>query len=63
MNDEERILEILGFAYKLGWTAKHPDYLLRIMQRSEIEKCMLAMVDDAELERMRTWAKEKDARA
>jgi hypothetical protein len=30
------------------------------MQLSEVEKCMLAMTDDFELDRMRKWVEEQE---
>ena len=64
---EERLKEIVKIAYKLKWIysqeeSQHanlkpmPSYPL--MQLSEVEKCMLAMVDDFELKRMREWYKD-----
>jgi len=64
-----RLKEIMAIAHKLKWiipitdaryqtpeTARCPDY--PTMQLSEVEKCMLAMIDDQELERLRGWANE-----
>ncbi len=63
-----RLAEIIALAGKLKWiipitdarylmpeTSRCPDY--PTMQLSEVEKCMLAMSDDKELERMRDWEK------
>lgn len=54
---EERLKEIIKIAYKLGWIAP-PQGGYPLMQLSEVEKCMFAMVSDFELERMRKWYKE-----
>ncbi len=62
-----RLAEIIALAGKLKWIIPmtdpryptpetvRPDY--PTMQLTEVEKCMLAMADDKELERMRDWAK------
>lgn len=56
----ERLQEITKIAKALGWiypieqpNTRHFSYPL--MQLSEVEKCMIAMNDDKELERMRKW--------
>jgi len=57
----ERLREIIKCANDLGWINKprsgsgenYPT-----MQLSEIEKCMLAMIEDFELERLKRWVKE-----
>jgi len=51
---KERLEEIIKIAKKLGWLKDNPTGY-PLMQLSEVEKCMLAMVNDFELERMRTW--------
>lgn len=45
-------------ADKFGWLDKTPTDKYPLMQLSEVEKCMLAMTDDVELERMRMWLNE-----
>jgi len=55
---EERLKEIVKIAYKLGWLNPNPTGY-PLMQLSEVEKCMLAMVDDPELHKMRMWFLEK----
>lgn len=59
---KERLKEIIQLAVKLGWVANTPlsDTSYPLMQLSEVEKCMVAMYDDFELERMRKWAKERE---
>jgi hypothetical protein len=66
--NEERLREIIRLANVLGWIGKRQVIIYNSgksdgsyppMQLSEVEKCMLAMVDDMELERMRKWVKEK----
>lgn len=60
---EERLKEILGIAKKLHWI--YPKENMRVevsysvMQLSEVEKCMLAMVDELELKRLRLWGKDE----
>lgn len=69
MSANERVREVMELAKKLGWIwhgdnraryhklhEERPSYPL--MQLSEVEKCMLAMVDDQELKRMRQWVRE-----
>ena len=59
-----RLKEIIALATKLKWTYPQtqgtiafPGRILSypLMQLSEVEKCMVAMVDDFELDRMRKW--------
>jgi len=53
----DRLREIIGIALKLGWIT--PQKLGHsTMQLSEIEKCMIAMVDDFELNKFRKWISE-----
>ena len=52
--DEERLREIIKIAEKLGWI-KPQNVGYPTMQLSEVEKCMTAMYDDFELNRMRKW--------
>jgi hypothetical protein len=56
--DVERLKEIIRMSHKLKWTfigaTSYP-----LMQLSEVEKCMLAMVDDSELNIMRKWELEQ----
>lgn len=54
---EKRLKEIIKIAYALRWITP-PKVSYPEMQLSEVEKCMLAMVDDFELERMRKWYKD-----
>jgi len=52
--NKERLIEIIKIADKLKWMQENlSGYPL--MQLSEVEKCMLAMEDDSELEKMRRW--------
>lgn len=60
---ENRLTEIIQLASKLKWITPIdkksefcPSYPL--MQLSEVEKCMLAMIDDSQLQTMRIWAGE-----
>ena len=59
--DVERLKEIIKCAYELNWI-KAPNRnsydSYPIMQLSEVEKCMLAMTDDLELERLKRWVSE-----
>ena len=52
--DEERLREIIKIAEKLGWI-KPQNVGYPTMQLSEVEKCMLAMINDYDLQRMRKW--------
>jgi hypothetical protein len=60
----ERLKEIIKLADELGWIASwatqcpHLKLSYPLMQLSEVEKCMIAFVDDFELQRMRKWVKE-----
>lgn len=55
---EERLKEIIKIAITLNWIQKGRGNDYPTMQISEVEKCMLAMVDDKELEIMRNWYRE-----
>jgi hypothetical protein len=56
----ERLKEIIKIAYKLDWiTYNYFNYPL--MQLSEVEKCMIALYDDFEFNRMKEWYKIKIA--
>ena len=54
---KKRLIEIIKIAQKLGWLESNPKGY-PLMQLSEVEKCMLAMKDDNELETMRRWENE-----
>ena len=63
----ERLKEIITLADKLNWiypidqpNKRHYSYPL--MQLSEVEKCMIAMFDDCELDRMRRLVKEDETK-
>lgn len=49
---KDRIREIIKITHTLGWINKTQ------MLLADIEKCMYAMVDDFELNRMREWYKD-----
>ena len=53
----ERLKEIIKIAHKLGWIYPPDKTPYPLMQLSEVEKCMIAMVNDFELGRMRKWEK------
>ena len=53
--DKERLKEILALAVKLKWIYPPNNTSYPLMQLSEVEKCMLAMTDDSELDIMRKW--------
>uniref|UniRef100_A0A6M3M967 Uncharacterized protein n=1 Tax=viral metagenome TaxID=1070528 RepID=A0A6M3M967_9ZZZZ len=57
--DKQRIQEILKIAHKLQWVKPPKDRDYPTMQLSEVEKCMLAMVDDTKLEELKTWGKNR----
>lgn len=56
--NEDRLKEIIKIAAKLKWITPNPKGY-PLMQLSEVEKCMVALYDDFELERMRDWYKEE----
>jgi len=56
--NEQRLKEIIEMAYKLGWI-KQEKKGYPTMQLSEIEKCMTALYDDFEMNRMKEWCKQK----
>ena len=58
----ERLKEIVRASVKLGWTEPNSSGYPK-MQLSEVEKCMVAMVDDFELSRIRKWVLELDKKA
>lgn len=54
--DNRRLKEVIKMAYTLKWitpTRKGMSY--PEMQLSEVEKCMIAMWDDNEFNKMREW--------
>lgn len=55
MSNIKRLKEVMFLARTLGWTYPPHKTDYPLMQLSEVEKCMLAMVDDHELEQMRKW--------
>ncbi len=58
--DVERLKAIILCAKELDWIKKAPNGSGEYpsMQLSEVEKCMLAMTDDFELERLKRWVEE-----
>jgi len=54
----DRLKEIVQLAYKLKWVYPPNKTSYPLMQLSEVEKCMVAMYDDFELNRMREWVKD-----
>jgi hypothetical protein len=61
VNKKERIKEIIELANKLGWIYPPNNTSYPLMQVSEIEKCMIAMHDGFEFERMQRWAADRKA--
>jgi hypothetical protein len=58
--DKTRLIAIMQAAKKLHWIIPQGgthDTSYPLMQLSEVEKCMLAMVDDFELEWILEWAR------
>ena len=55
LKDVERLKEIIKLAIELKWILPSNKTPYPLMQLSEVEKCMLAMTDDFELDRMRKW--------
>lgn len=58
--NEDRLKKIIQMAQKLDWIYPPNKTSYPLMQLSEVEKCMLAMFDDFQLNRMRKWVEEKD---
>ena len=60
---EGRIIEVMRMAQKLGWIKppnhKPPYDSYPTMQLSEVEKCMLAIMNPSDFDRMRMWCGEK----
>lgn len=66
-NGITRLTEIIQLVDKLKWVSPIPkEYNLKfsypLMQLSEVEKCMTAMFDDNQLQRMRDWVKQDELR-
>lgn len=66
MNDliKNRVVEVIKLAEELGWFSPIPQpnkehYSYPIMQLSEVEKCMIAMVDQAQFNQMKAWCGKK----
>lgn len=60
--DRERVRSIIKMADKLKWIypIEQPNqrhYSYPLMQLSEVEKCMLAMTDESEFNRLVEWTK------
>ena len=56
---KDRLIKIIELAHKLNWIfppIKGQSY--PTMMLSEVEKCMLAMVDDSEFERMNKYVED-----
>jgi hypothetical protein len=51
----ERLREIIKMADKLGWIKPKNNTSYTLMELSEVEKCMIAMIDDNYLEQIRKW--------
>ncbi len=54
MDNKERLQKIIEIAEKLNWIIPSSK-TYPLMQLSEVEKCMMAMVDDGELSRLEKW--------
>ena len=55
---ENRIKEVIRLAEKLGWIqSNNSGYPL--LQLSEVEKCMIAMVNQDQFNQMKIWCGEK----
>lgn len=57
-DSKKRLQHILRMAMKLNWFFPEPVKTYPCMQGSEVEKCMIAMVDDFEYNQMKEWCKE-----
>lgn len=58
-NKIERLKEIITMANKLCWISRIKDFDYPIMQLSEVEKCMMAMVDDLGFNQIKVWYEDK----
>ena len=54
----DRLKEIIKLADKLKWIYPPNKTSYPLMQLSEVEKCMIAMIDDFEFNRMKKWVDE-----
>lgn len=54
----DRLKEIMRLAHRLNWVYPPNKTSYPLMQLSEVEKCMLAMYDDSDLNRMREWVED-----
>jgi hypothetical protein len=57
--DEARLREIIRIAKFLGWTKEVVGFEYPIMQLSEVEKCMCALVDDFDFFMLKKWEIQK----
>lgn len=57
-NQRKKIIEVIHLAEELKWLEKNPKGY-PLMQLSEIEKCMIAMIDSHQLNQMRGWVDPK----
>jgi len=53
----DRLREIIRIAHKLKWINPSANTSYPLMQLSEVEKCMLAMIDEDMLNLIRRWEK------
>lgn len=54
---EERIKDVISKAVKLGWIQPNPKGY-PLMQLSEVEKCMLGLLDEDYMKRINEWVKD-----
>lgn len=66
LNDlvKERVTQVIKLAEELGWfyPIEQPNknhYSYPIMQLSEVEKCMIAMIDQNQFNQMKVWCGQK----
>lgn len=63
LKGEARLKEVIKMAYKLNWVyaidqPNFRNFSYPLMQLSEIEKCMIALYDDNQFNRMVAWTKD-----
>lgn len=59
IENEKKVMHIMQLAVELNWLSANPKGSYPLMEASETEKCMLAMVDDIELKQMERWVENK----
>ncbi len=61
MTPDKKIVDIIKKAHKLGWLQANPKGY-PLMQLSEVEKCILAVLDEDYMKKINLWVKETEER-